>query len=363
VTSPAAGPFEGQVALVTGAGHGVGRQVALELGSQGMALALAARSLEDLDEVAAEVEAAGGQALVVPTDVTERSSVQSLVGRVEGGLGPVDLLVTVDEGPAAAVEFLNGDPDHWWRGVEGALRGPALCSYFVLKRMVPRRRGRIVNLVGDWSLGPAPVFSELACSEAAILRLTDSLALASWSYGVSVFAVSSGRVTIETGPDPEEDAVTRAPEGLAAAARLVCRLAGGAADRLTGRFIRFDDDLEELLRRADDVEAEDCLQLRLLRLPPPVLEEPQLAALEPAVEPAAAEHEEAPENREQTAVAAEKDPEAAKNALETAEKAPEAAEKAPEEGEQAPETADKTPESAAGEGPPWGDPHSTRVEQ
>ena len=80
-----------------------------------MAVALAAVSVEELDELAAEVEATGGQALVVPSDVTDRDSVQSLVGRVEGSLGPVDLLVTVAEGGGPAVEFLSGDPDQWWR--------------------------------------------------------------------------------------------------------------------------------------------------------------------------------------------------------------------------------------------------------
>jgi NAD(P)-dependent dehydrogenase (short-subunit alcohol dehydrogenase family) len=251
----------------------VGRRVALDLGAQGMAVALAAVSVEDLDEVAAELEATGGQALVVPSDVTDRDSVQSMVGRVEGSLGPVDLLVTVAEPRGPAVEFLSGDPDQWWRVVEGALRGPALCAHYALKRMVPRRRGRIVNVLGEWSLGAAPVLSELACSEAAVLRLTDSLALASWTYGISVFAVSAGRAAIEAGPDPDEGGVAGAPAGLQLAGQLVSELASGRADRLTGRFIRVGDDLAELVRRSDQVEAEDCLQLRLLELQPAPPEE------------------------------------------------------------------------------------------
>jgi 3-oxoacyl-[acyl-carrier protein] reductase len=282
VTEPVAAPLEGQVALVTGAGQGVGRQVALELGARGMAVALAAVSVEDLDEVAAELEANGGQALVVPSDVTDRASVQSLIGRVEGGLGPVDLLVTVAEGRGPALEFLASDPDAWWRALEVGLRGPALCSYYLLKRMMPRRRGRIVNLVGDWSLGPAPLFSEVACAEAALLRLTDSLALAAWTGGVSVFAVSAGRVAIEASPLVEGEAVERAPEGLQETGRLVAQLADGCADGLTGRFIHVDDDLEELLRRSDEVEADDLLQLRLLRLQPP----PPAPAPEPERPPA-----------------------------------------------------------------------------
>jgi len=307
VTEPAAGPLEGQVALVTGAAQGVGRQVALDLGARGMAVALAAVSVEELDEVAAELEASGGQALVVPSDVTDRDSVQSLVGRVEGSLGPVDLLVTVAEGGGPALEFLSGDTDQWWRAVEGALRGPALCSYYALKRMVPRRRGRIVNVLGEWSLGPAPVLSELACSEAAVLRLTDSLALASWSYGVSVFAVSAGRVTIEAGPDPDAGGVLRAPAGQETTGRLISELASGCADRLTGRFIRFNDDLQELVRRADEVEAEDSLQLRLLPLQPPAPAAPSPPPAAPATQaeeappvaapkPEEAESPEAPES-------------------------------------------------------------------
>lgn len=286
MTEPPAAPLEGQVALVTGAGHWLGRQVALDLGMHGMAVALAAVSVEDLDEVAAEVEAAGGQALVVPSDVTDPESVRSLVGRVEGGLGPVELLVTAAERPGPPVEFLGGDPEQWWQVVEGSLRGAALCAYYVLKRMVPRRRGRIVNMLSDWSLGPAPIFSELACSEAAVVRLTDSLALASWSYGVSVFAVSAGRVTIERGPDPEDEALAGEPAGLKAAGRLVSELATGSADRLTGRFIRVGDDLQDLVRRSEQVETEDCLQLRLLQLgPEPPVPEQEAALEKPQAEP------------------------------------------------------------------------------
>jgi NAD(P)-dependent dehydrogenase (short-subunit alcohol dehydrogenase family) len=251
-----------------------------------MMLALAAESVEELDEVAAELEAGGGEALVVPADVTDRASVESLVARVEGGLGPVDLLVTGPASHGPPLEFLAADPDRWWRTVELGVRGPALCSYFVLKRMMPRRRGRIVNLVGDWSLGPAPLLSELACAEAAVLRLTDSLALAAWPAGVSVFAVSAGKVAVEAPAEPEGEGVERDPSGLEAAGRLVAELAGGIADGLTGRFLQVGDDLGELLARSEEVEAEDVLQLRLARLPPPAPEPPPEVA-EPAGAPEA----------------------------------------------------------------------------
>lgn len=237
-----------------------------------MAVAVTARSVEQLDEVAAEVEAAAGQALVVPGDVTDRISVESIVARVEGDLGPIELLVNNAGIWGLRAEFLDTDPDDWWRTVEVNLRGPALCSYYVLKRMVPRRRGRIVNVASDAALRPAPIGSDHACSKAALVRLTDSLALASWEHGISVFGVSPGLVPLEGadggGRSPAGDAAGPAED----AARLVAELAGGHADRLSGRVVHVHDDLQELLERAEELERQDLYQLRLRRLEPPLVE-------------------------------------------------------------------------------------------
>jgi NAD(P)-dependent dehydrogenase (short-subunit alcohol dehydrogenase family) len=289
VTAPAAGSVAGQVALVTGADQGFGRQVALELGARGMAVALAALSVEELDEVAAEVEASGGQALVVPGDVTDSASVQSFVASAEGWLGPLDLLVNGIGGCDSPSEFLFTSPEDWWGAVEARLRGTALCSYYVLQRMMPRRRGRIVNLVGDPALGPSPLCSEVACSEAAVLRLTDSLALAAWPYAVSVFAINPGREEAGSGMDPDGDdeAEAEVEDRYQVAGRLVAELASGRADRLSGRLIHVHDDLQELVDRADEIQAADLLQLRLQRLQPvPAGETP---AEEAGVEEASAE--------------------------------------------------------------------------
>jgi NAD(P)-dependent dehydrogenase (short-subunit alcohol dehydrogenase family) len=235
-----------------------------------MAVAVSARSVDQLDEVASEVEAAGGQALVVPGDVTDGVSVESVVARVEGDLGPIELLVNSAGAPGSHDEFLATDPEQWWRTVEVNLRGPLLCCYYVLKRMVPRRRGRIVNLASSSALRSAPVDSDCACSRAALLRLTDSLALPAWEHGVSVFAVSPGPV-LGDGQGPAERV-----------ARLVAELAGGSADRLSGRCVDVEDDLGDLLGRVEEVESEDLYQLRLRRLRPLPEPGPADAAAEPA---------------------------------------------------------------------------------
>lgn len=249
--------------LVTGAGRGLGRLIAKELASCGMAVALTARTVEQLDEVAAELEEVGGQVLVAPGDVTDRLSVESLVARVEGGLGPIDLLVNAAT-VGTAGEFLATDPDHWWQTLEVTLRGSMLCSHYVLRRMVPRRRGRIVNLAGEAGAVPAPVGSDRACSQAALLRLTDSLAAAMWEHRICVFAVSPP----PRGGEPPLEEATTGDRELEALAKLVAELAGGRADRLTGRCLRVHDDLGELLARAGEIEQEDAQQLRLRCLRP-----------------------------------------------------------------------------------------------
>jgi NAD(P)-dependent dehydrogenase (short-subunit alcohol dehydrogenase family) len=142
-------------------------------------------------------------------------------------------------------------------------------------------------MVSDAALRPAPLGSDHACSKAALVRLTDSLALAAWEHGVAVFGVGPG--------------LSHTEEGVAAEplARLVADLAAGCADRLSGRLLHLQDDLDELLQRVEEVEREELYQLRLRRLeplppegPPPAAEgeaaEGEATAREPAGEAAAA---------------------------------------------------------------------------
>ena len=256
------GELAGQVALVTGGGRGIGRQITLELGARGMAVALVARTVEQLDEVAAEVEEAGGQALVAPGDVTDRLAVEAIIARVEGELGPIDLLVN-NAGAGVTSEFLQTDPDDWWRTVEVNLRGPALFCHYVLRRMVPRRRGRIVNVASGAAVRPTPLGSEYACSKAAVLRLTDCLAEMAWEHQIALFAVSPGLVRTELTRQGFEDAPRSDWTPIDRIGQLVADLATGRADRLSGRFIHVHDNLDELIAHAAEIESEDLHQLRM----------------------------------------------------------------------------------------------------
>src|SRR5918912_813197 len=194
----------GQVAIVTGAGRGVGRAIAEALAAEGAAVALAARSEVQLAETAARLE----RAIAVPTDVTRPGDVERLVATVERELGQPTLLVsgagTWDQvGPA-----WEGDPDAWWRDVEVTLRGAYLCARAVLPGMVARGAGRIVALSSYAANQPRPYSSGYASGKAALLRFVDSLAAEVADRGVSVFAVTPGFVRTRLVED-----VARSPAG------------------------------------------------------------------------------------------------------------------------------------------------------
>ena len=136
----------GQVALVTGGGRGLGPVIARELVAAGTAVAVMARSKDQLANTVAIIAAAGGRATAVQADVTDAAAVDAAVQQAERSLGPVDLLVNNAAQLRALGEVWQVDPEEWWRDVEVNLRGPFLCARAVLPGMLARQRGRIVNV-------------------------------------------------------------------------------------------------------------------------------------------------------------------------------------------------------------------------
>ena len=261
----------GQVAIVTGAGRGVGRAIAEALAAEGAAVALAARSEAELAQAASRLD----RAVAVPTDVTRPSDVERLVARAERELGPPTLLVAgagtwEHVGPA-----WEGDPEAWWRDVEVALRGAYLCARAVLPGMLARGAGRIVAVSSYAANGPRPYSSGYASGKAALLRFVDSLAAEVAGHGMSVFAITPGFVRtrlVEEVARSEEGRrwlpeLGERPDALEPeqAGRLVVELATGRADALSGRFLHVLDDLDDLIARADEVARDDLYALRFRR--------------------------------------------------------------------------------------------------
>src|SRR5688572_26512450 len=132
--------LDGQVALVTGGGRGIGSLIARELADAGMRVAVAARSAGQVEDTAREING-----LAVTADVSKQEDVERMTATVERELGPIDLLVNnAGVGPSPAPPG-EEDPAKWWRVFEINVLGTFLCCHAVLPGMKERGRGRIVN--------------------------------------------------------------------------------------------------------------------------------------------------------------------------------------------------------------------------
>lgn len=257
--------LRGQVALVTGAGRGIGRELALALAAEGMAVGLLGRSRGPLDDVLREVAGTGGRAVAVPADVTDRDRVRAAVGTVTRDLGPVDLLVSnAGSRESRAASPWETDPGDWWQVVETNLRGPFLLSREVLPEMVRRGAGRVLHVGSGMGQRPQPDWSAYAVSKAGLSRLTDSLAAALDGTGVTVLEVSPGLVRTdmtETMWGPPEQQPWNPVERITG---VVLRFARGELDALHGRFVHAArDDVDALLAAAEQIRSRDARTLRL----------------------------------------------------------------------------------------------------
>ena len=251
--------LEGQVALVTGGGRGLGRGIALELAGAGMKVAVSARTREQVEETAREV---GG--LPIAGDVSKREDVERMVVETERELGPIDLLVA-NAGIAAWEDTAwELEPERWWHVLEVNLLGVYLCCRTLIPGMLERGRGRIVNMASGAAYLPGSTSTAYAASKAGVHRFSETLAN-QLSGRIPVFSMSPGLVkTAMTEDEFPPDAPWTPPE---LAPRLVRALAEGRLDALAGRYLHaeHDADLDGLERRADEIVANDLNAIRLRR--------------------------------------------------------------------------------------------------
>ncbi|HET7337931.1 MAG TPA: SDR family oxidoreductase [Candidatus Dormibacteraeota bacterium] len=255
-----------RAAVVTGASRGIGRAIATRLATAGVAVGLTARDPATLTAVSDEIRLAGGKAVVAAADVSGWEQVQAASRRIESEVGPIDLLVN-GAGMAAGGNLWEADLADWWRVIEVNLRGALNWSRALLPGMVERRRGRIVNVAGYVGIRPSGAVTPYAVAKAALIRLTDSLAEQLSATPVKVFAIAPGTVRTEITLSLPAFADFTDWDPPALAADLVVRLASGDADALNGRLLHVRDDLDEMLARAEEINALDLYQLRLYKHP------------------------------------------------------------------------------------------------
>ncbi len=220
-----------QVAIVTGAGRGIGRAVALAFAREGALVALAARTTAELDTVRAQIKSRAGRALAVPTDVTREASVAALVEKVLGEFGKVDVLVT-SAGVATFAPLVDTKPEEWDHMMAVNLRGVFLACRAVLPPMLKRHRGTIINIVSVAAKRAIPGTAAYAASKHAVLGLTQVLAEEMRPHGVRVGALFPGAVDTPLWdgiPNPPERSRMLRPEDVAEAALLMASLPPGAS--------------------------------------------------------------------------------------------------------------------------------------
>lgn len=202
--------LDGRVAIITGGGTGIGRGAALVLAAHGADVVLAARRREPLESTAAEIEALGRRALVVPTDVTRVDACQELVDTTLAELGRVDILVN-NAGGAETKSISKWTDDEWHQVLALNLGSVWHLSRAAVRPMLEAGKGAIVNISSGAGLLAMPQAAPYGAAKAAVNNLTGSMASAWTGKGVRVNAIAVGAVRAATllddaaryGLDPE----------------------------------------------------------------------------------------------------------------------------------------------------------------
>jgi 2-hydroxycyclohexanecarboxyl-CoA dehydrogenase len=200
--------FKNRTVLVTGAGRGIGRSVALRFAEEGARVALVARTEQELLETQSRLRKQGASCLSLPTDITSRGAAEVCVRTTEKELGPVDILVN-NAGVFLWKPFLQLTPEEWDLVLSTNLTGAADFCRAVLPGMVERRRGRIVNVASIHGMRGEANLAAHSAAKFGLVGLTQSLAREFREHNIAINAVCPG--TVENKIDETGAEERRAP--------------------------------------------------------------------------------------------------------------------------------------------------------
>jgi NAD(P)-dependent dehydrogenase (short-subunit alcohol dehydrogenase family) len=197
--------LSGRVAFVTGASSGLGAQFAKTLSAAGAGVVLAARRVERLKTLRAEIEAEGGDAHVVGLDVTDPDSIRAAVAHAETEMGAIDILIN-NSGVSTTQKLTDVTPEDYDFIMNTNARGAFFVAQAVAKRMIARSKGeapgtytggRIVNIASMAGLRVLPQIGVYCMSKAAVVHMTRAMALEWGRFGINVNAICPGYIDTE----------------------------------------------------------------------------------------------------------------------------------------------------------------------
>ncbi len=239
-------PFDltGKVAIVTGASRGIGKAIAAQLARAGSAVVLASRRQEALDEVAAEIMAAGGQALGIAAHNGDKAALRQLVERTTAQFGRLDILVNNAATNPHFGSILEADDSYWRKTLDVNLLGNVWLTQAAVRAMRINGGGKIINVASIVGLKPGRYQGIYSISKAAIISLTQTLAQELGADNIQVNAIAPGLIQTKFAqalwgnPDLLGQVLAQTPAGRigqpADIAGLALLLASSAADFTTG---------------------------------------------------------------------------------------------------------------------------------
>ena len=270
--------LKNRVCLITGGGRGIGKAIALAFAREGADLVLSSRTLSELEETKQEILSLTDRTVeVVPSDVSQPEEVEKLVNYTLAKHTTIDILVNCAGiyGPIGLVT--DCDSQKWLQAININLFGTFLCTKAVLPEMMKRKQGKIINLSGGGAVSPFPRFSAYSASKAAVVRLTETLAVEMKEYNIDINAIAPGGVNTKlldqvlaageaAGKDFLQKAMRQKEDGGTPpekSAELAVFLASSDSDGLTGRVLSAVwDNWRDIPKNLDEIMGTDIYTMR-----------------------------------------------------------------------------------------------------
>jgi 3-oxoacyl-[acyl-carrier protein] reductase len=188
--------LNGKVALITGAGKGIGKGIAIALAKEGVHVGLIARTEKDIKSVAEEIKVLGVKTSIATADVSKRGEIEAAVVKVQSELGPIDILIN-NAGVATFGKFLELEPEVWENMININVLGVYYTTRAVLPKMIERKTGDIINISSTAGKTGNAVTSAYSASKFAVFGLSESLMQEVRKHNIRVTAMAPSTVVTE----------------------------------------------------------------------------------------------------------------------------------------------------------------------